>query len=164
MREIKLQNGSKERHSLIPAVHLFLIRDGKILLLRRYNTGFEDGNYSIPAGHIEENEPATTALIRESKEEIGVNLSFENMKFCGIMHRKELDEERIDLFFSAEKWDGEIKIMEPEKCDDLSWFALDNLPENLVPYVKVAIEAFNSGVLYTEFGWESNLIQRRSLW
>ena len=71
------------------------------------------------------------------------------------MHRKESDEERIDLFFTAEKWCGEIKIMEPQKCDDLSWFAFDNLPINLVPYVKAAIEAFNSGALYTEFGWES---------
>lgn len=155
MREIERLNESKERHSLIPAAHLFLIKEDKILLLRRCNTGFEDGNYSVPAGHIEKNEPATTTLIRESKEEIGVNLSFDSIKFCGIMHRKEPDEERIDLFFTAEKWHGEIKIMEPQKCDDLSWFAFDNLPTNLVPYVKAAIETFNSGKLYTEFGWES---------
>ena len=155
MNKIELQNESKERHSLIPAVHLFLIKEDKILLLRRYNTGFEDDNYSVPAGHIEKSEPATATLIRESKEEIGVNLSFDSIKFCEIMHRKESDEERIDLFFTAEKWCGEIKIMEPQKCDDLSWFAFDNLPINLVPYVKAAIEAFNSGALYTEFGWES---------
>ena len=109
----------------------------------------------MPAGHIEKNEPATVALIRESKEEIGVNLSVDSIKFSGIMHRKELGEERIDLFFTVKEWYGEIKIMEPQKCDDLSWFALDNLPTNLVPYIKAAIQAFNSGTRYTEFGWEN---------
>jgi 8-oxo-dGTP diphosphatase len=40
----------------IPASYLFLERDNRILLLRRSNTGYEDGNYSLIAGHVEANE------------------------------------------------------------------------------------------------------------
>ena len=37
----------------IPAVYLLLVQDGKILLIRRCNTGYQYGNYSVPAGHME---------------------------------------------------------------------------------------------------------------
>lgn len=63
--------------------------------------------------------------------------------------------ERIDVFFTAEKWEGEIRNLEPEKCDDLSWFDLDNLPENIVPYIRQALECINKKNIYSEFGWEN---------
>ena len=43
---------AKERHKLIPTVYLVSIKDNKILLLRRFNTGFMDGFYSFPAGYV----------------------------------------------------------------------------------------------------------------
>ncbi len=38
-----------QRHPFVSAVHLFLERDGQVLLLRRFQTGYEDGNYSVVA-------------------------------------------------------------------------------------------------------------------
>ena len=58
-----------ERFKLVVAVHLILIENGKILLLRRYNTGYEDGNYSLVAGHIDGNESVIQAMQREALEE-----------------------------------------------------------------------------------------------
>ncbi len=82
------------------AVHLLLIQDEDILLLRRYNTGYEDGNYSVCAGHVDGNEVYLDAMIREAKEEIGINISKMHLKPVQVMHRKK-DDERIDYFFLA---------------------------------------------------------------
>ena len=58
------------RFKLVVAVHLILIENGKILLLRRYNTGYEDGNYSVVAGHIDGNESVIKAMKRENNYNI----------------------------------------------------------------------------------------------
>ena len=61
-----------DRFRLVPEVHLFLLdRHGRVLLLRRCTTDYENGNYSVVAGHVEANEPVTAAAIREAKEELG---------------------------------------------------------------------------------------------
>jgi len=140
------------RFKLIVAAYLILIEDSKILLQRRQNTGYEDGNYSIPAGHLEDTESVTDCLIREIKEEIDLDLKAEDVELVHTMHRRENDI-RIDLFFTTKKYQGEPKNAEPEKCDDLSWFSLDNLPENTVPYVKQAIESYLAKEIFSERGW-----------
>ena len=136
------------------AVHLFLINDGKILLLRRANTGYEDGNYSVPAGHIDGGETASSAMIREAREEAGITIIPQDLDVIHVMHRIRDNEERIDFFFSASKWLGEIMNAEPDKCDDLSWFHLSELPENIIPYVRSAFEKSDQKIAYSEFGWE----------
>lgn len=135
------------------ASYILFLQDGKVLLSRRYQTGFEDGNYSLPAGHTEPGETFTTALIREIQEETGVTLAPENVFVSHIMHRK-LGRENIDVFYSVENWTGTPENREPEKCDDLSWFPVDNLPENTIPYVRQAIENSLNNIPYSEFGWK----------
>ena len=144
------------RHAVIPAVHLFLIKDEQVLLLRRFQTGYEDGNYSVPAGHVDGDEAMTMSMIREAQEEANITIQPDDLTVVHVMHRyKEHSEEkeRIDFFLEAHKWIGEVKNREPEKCDDLSWFSFDELPENIIPYVKSAIEQYREGKFYSEFGW-----------
>lgn len=143
---------AKDRFKLVSAVHLFLVKDGKILLLRRYNTGYEDGNYSIIAGHLDGNEEIKCAAIREAKEEAGITIKSEDLKVVGVMHRKTTDE-RIDFFLSAEKWNGEVTNIEPNKCDELKWFDYDDLPPNVIPYVKKAIDNYITNVWFDSYGW-----------
>jgi len=146
----------KEIHKNIPASYLVLIKDNKVLLQRRFNTGYEDGKYSMVAGHVDKGENFTEAIIREAKEEAGILLKSEDLKVVHIMHRdsgNRENNERVDVFFTTEKWDGEIEIKEPHKCDDLSWFELNNLPNNVIPYIRQAIDHINNGVFYSEYGW-----------
>jgi len=144
-----------ERFKLIPAVYLFLIKDGKILLLRRFQTGYRDGSYSLPAGHLNGNESMRAALAREAKEEAGIDINPGDLEFALLMHRsaETNDHERTDIFFIAKEWQGTVNNAEPDKCDDLSWFLLDDLPQNTVDYVRVAIDCYSKGNKYCEFGW-----------
>jgi 8-oxo-dGTP diphosphatase len=143
----------QERFRAAVAVHLFLLWDDAILLLRRFNTGYEDGSYSVVAGHLDGGEEVIAAAIREAYEEASVTIAPEDVSVVGVMHRRS-DSERIDFFVAAKRWQGEIVNSEPEKCDELAWFPLDRLPENTVPYVRRAIANYRAGAWFESFGWD----------
>lgn len=141
-----------ERFKLIVSVYLILIKNKKILLLRRCNTGYEDGNYGLPAGHLEDNEPITEGLCREIREEIGLKLDPKDVSLVHIMHRKEKDI-RVDFFFTTKKYEGKPINSEPEKCDDLQWFPLNKLPKNTIGYIREAIKNYSNKKIFSERGW-----------
>lgn len=141
-----------ERFTQIVATHLLLVDAGQILLARRFNTGYEDGNYSLPAGHVEANETAVQALIREAKEEIGIIIQPADLRFAHVMHRNQ-GEHRIDFFFTANRWQGEPQILEPDKCDELLWALPSKLPNNTILYIKQAITSFDQNKFYSELGF-----------
>jgi 8-oxo-dGTP diphosphatase len=140
-------------HATFPVtVHMFFLRDNRILLIRRYRTGYMDGHYSVPAGHLDGNETVRMAAVREAGEEIGVRLNPADIDFASVFHRHE-DDERVDFFVHVRRWSGEPVNAEPEKCDEIRWVKVDDLPENTIPYVRRAIENFENGIPFEEFGW-----------
>ena len=146
----------KERFKIIPAVYLVLKKDGKILLSRRYKTGHEDGNYSLVAGHLEGDESFRQAIAREAKEEANIILNSDDLEVVHITHKKKEindDSERVDIFLAADQWKGEFKNMEPDKCDDLKWFSRDDLPKNMVSYVRHALKQIEENKFYSELGF-----------
>lgn len=144
-----------ERFRPRAAVYLLLIKDEKILLMRRYKTGWNDGNYSLASGHIDGNEPAEQAMLREAKEEIGITIPLENLRFAHVSHRFAPDVEYIDFYFTADAWEGEPYNAEPNKCDEVAWYDLDALPENIIPNVQDVLEHYAQNQPYSVFGWES---------
>jgi 8-oxo-dGTP diphosphatase len=143
----------KNRQTAVPASYLVLQKEKSVLLIRRFNTGYEDGKYSLIAGHVDADENFTMALIREAEEEANIILRPENLKVGHVMHRRTPDSYRLDVFFVAKEWQGDLKNLEPHKCDQMEWFDLDGLPEELIPYIGQAINCINKGVFYSEFGW-----------
>ena len=133
-------------------VHLFFFRNGHILLLRRFNTGFRDGEYSVPAGHLDGDETVMAAAVREAEEETGVRIEADDIVFSSVMHRNEGDE-RVDFFVHVLKWQGEPVNTEPEKCDELIWADVQALPINTIPYIRRAIDNHRKGSSFDEFGW-----------
>ena len=133
-------------------VHLFFFRGDQILLSRRFNTGYRDGEYSVPAGHLDGDETVRAAAAREAAEEVGVRIEAQDLLFSSVMHRHEGDE-RVDFFVEVHRWQGEPTNTEPDKCDDLRWTNVASLPQNTVPYVRQALQNHFAGVRFDEFGW-----------
>ena len=143
-----------KRFVLRAACYLILIREGKILLLRRFNTGWKDGKYTLISGHLEGDETVKQAMVREAKEEAGIIIKSEDLRVVHTMHRKSNDDlEYIDFFLVADRWEGELRITEPEKCDDMRCFSLKTLPRNTLAHVKKAIDFYQKNISFSEFWW-----------
>lgn len=133
----------KERHQVVPAAFV-VIRDGqKVLLQRRFNTGFRDGSYEVVAGHVEAGETALDAAARELAEETGLKIHPGDLELFHIVSNdfETHNAPYLYLFFRTDirKCEGEFTVMEPTKCDDMGFVLINSLPE-LVPYVAVALE------------------------
>ncbi|RPJ23795.1 MAG: NUDIX domain-containing protein [Chloroflexi bacterium] len=134
-------------------VHLLFFREDQVLLLRRFNTGYADGQYSVPAGHLDGGETVMAAAAREAEEETGLRIDMDNIVFSSVMHRTDEDE-RVDFFVHVRQWPGEPANTEPDKCDELRWVNVNELPGNLIPYVRKAIQNHLAGTVFHEFGWQ----------
>jgi 8-oxo-dGTP pyrophosphatase MutT (NUDIX family) len=120
-------------NNAIPAVYLVLENEkGEYLFTRRFNTGWGDGYYSLPAGHMEEGESPMQSLIREVKEEIGLDLSNEKILFKHVMYRQS-NTVRVDFFFSCKLSNPQVQNCEPNKCNDFLWS--HNLPKKTLGYI-----------------------------
>ncbi len=141
------------QRALFPVtVHLFFFRENQILLIRRFNTGFADGQYSVPAGHLDGNETVIDAARREAEEEVNVQIEPQDIRYSSVMHRMQGDE-RVDFFVNVEKWEGEPVNAEPDKCDDIRWVNVDDLPANTIPYIWRALHNHQTGIAFDEYGW-----------
>ena len=139
-------------HAGIPTgVHVLCVREGRVLLMRRAGTGFFDGLYSLPGGHVEPGESVRMAARRELREETGLEVELAALHLMGVVHRLS-DTNRIDFFVRAECFAGEPRILEPGKCDRLEWHDLRRLPAETVPYVRAALEA-GASPWVLELGW-----------
>ena len=146
----------QKRFKITPASYLILRKGNEILMLRRFNTDFQNGKYSFIAGHLDGKESFTQAIIREAKEEAGIIIKPKDLKAVHVMNRYVATNdiglrERIDVFFMTKKWQGKIKNMEPNKCDDLSWFPINKLPKDTIPYIREVIKNFRKKIFFSEY-------------
>lgn len=123
------------------AVHMILVKDGKILVQKRKGSKLWPGYYALPAGHVDSGENQYDALIREAQEELGIELDIKNIINSYVVLRRnyfKIDgkklEPYIDYYFEFKKYKGTPKIMEKDKCDELIWVDINDLPEPFVNY------------------------------
>ena len=148
---------SEPRFQLSAAVYGVLIDEGRMLLIRRAGTRYRDGQLSVPAGHLDGGEDAVSGMRRELREEVCIEADREACRLAVVMHRapeSEGDSEYVDLFFTIGRWSGSPTIGEPDKCSELVWVDPDDLPDDVVDYVSVALQAIRDGRPLVTLGWE----------
>lgn len=133
-----------ERYRAAVAVYALLRRDARVLLLRRAGSGFHDGELSLPAGHVEEGEDALSALVREVGEELLLDVDPGHCTLALTGHsapERPGDDSYVDLFFTVDRWSGEPRVGEPDRCSELVWASSADLPADVIPYVAEAVRA-----------------------
>lgn len=141
-----------ERYLSKIGVDIFLEREKEktgekeILMLKRQGTGYCDGDYDLPGGHLEKNEDIFDGMIRETKEEIGIILAREEMEILHIYHRYKSG--MLKFVFKVNKYEGEPINGEPDKCEKIEWININNLPENIVPSIKIELENIKAKIYY----------------
>ena len=142
----------KERFTNVIVTDLIIMRKRndttEILLSKRKNTGYKDGEYELPGGHLEKDEDIFDSRIREAKEELNISLERNDLKILHIMHH--YTGNRINFIFLTEKSDIVPQINEPEKCEELRWANINNLPNNTMEKVKTIIGKIILGEMYSK--------------
>lgn len=145
---------------VVPASYVYLLRDSattgtEVLLQLRAGTTYMDGHWAAAAaGHVERGETAFTAAQREATEELGITEVELNFEFT--MQRTQGGEpidERVDFFFSSRSWTGEPRIMEPDKCGELRWCPVSDLPDPVVPHEAYALSRLGTHERYLTHGF-----------
>lgn len=145
--------GTSVPHSV--GVHLYLERDGKVLLgLRHPGSVYAGGAHHFLAGHCEQ-ESAVACLVREAREEAGLLIDPQDVELAHVVHMvdKPGAQPRIGFVFRARHWTGTPEVLEPDRCVSWDRWPADALPEPIVPYTRAAIEGIRAGRPYTELGW-----------
>jgi 8-oxo-dGTP pyrophosphatase MutT (NUDIX family) len=138
---------------LLIDLHLVLRQGDRILFGLRRNTGFSDGLYHLPAGRLEPHETVAAGVIREAREELGIDIDPADLHLIHAMHHRS---GRLALFFEARQWSGDLRNAEPDKCESLDWMASDRFPENMVAYAVAALQSIRNGETVSAYGWETS--------
>lgn len=139
--------------AVIPIILQKKDNDVQILLHRRKNTGYKDGKWDMAgSGHVDENETAKMAVVRECSEELGIDVKITNISFAHLAHRVNDSGGRTyyDIYFIVNKYDGIPKIMEPDKCSELKWFKINDLPNDIMEIRKVVLDNYRENIQYSE--------------
>ena len=143
-----------EKFKIKCAVHLIIIKDGKILLQRRNNPNkYAYRMLGMPAGHLEQGENVYQALKREMKEEIGIDVI--SSEIVQVMNLNS-DTDVFDMYFFVCNYDGEIKNNEKDNFESLEWYDIHSDIKDLMPYQKYALSKYleSKDNKFTIFGWE----------
>ena len=138
-------------------VLLLLTHADQVLLALREGTGYADGQWNLPSGKLEFGEDAISGVVREAREEIGVQLRADEPRMVAtVHHRNTAGLARVGLAFAV-AFDparhGEPANAEPDKCAKIEWFPADMLPSNTYPYTAACVRAFHGGVPFALSGW-----------
>lgn len=134
---------SLPRRRVVVDVVLLLMRNGRILLRERANTGYGDGAYEPPSGELADRETIVDTAIRVAAA-AGVVIGGENISLAHVMHDVS-GSGRIGFYLSVSGWTGE------SASADVRWFPVGNLPTNMFDRSRVALRNYADGVRFSTY-------------
>lgn len=139
-------NGGEARVRLIPAVNAVVFNEKReVLLTRRSPIVREPGKWCLPGGHFDGGENWVTAVRRECREEIGIEVLEESL--IGIYSDPQLTMSQfpsgeygqfLTAVFLVKAYRGEIRTN--DEVDDWGWFAIDQLPQPILKSHPIRIQ------------------------
>ncbi|MDQ3578602.1 MAG: NUDIX domain-containing protein [Actinomycetota bacterium] len=143
-----------DRH--IIDVHVLLVRDDELLLIERRGA-YGGGMWHLPSGKLDAGESVLAAAVREAREEVGVIVEPGDLRHVHTVHVAGSGPvPRLGMFFEVRNWIGEPVNAEPDKCSAVEWFAVDALPEDVIPYPLAGIRAYLDGTAFDVLGWDDH--------
>lgn len=128
-----------ERERFPILVHLLIESGDSLLLLRRAGTGRFDGCWAPPGGHLEAGESPRAAALRETLEELGLELHGEQLRAVGLMYYGS-DGGGFNLLFATRLGERMTPRFDPSIADAACWWPRNALPEARVPWLDGALE------------------------
>jgi mutator protein MutT len=142
--------------TIIPAVAVIIRRGNAMLFAKRANTGFQDGKYCLPAGHVEPGETFREAAVREVMEEVGLQADPAKLRFVHVQQTMTPRDIRVHVFFELDDWRGEPVNAEPAVHSEIAWLPSNDLPyDDMMGLIAAGLRQVAQGSAYDEFVSES---------
>lgn len=141
-----------ESANIHACVALIFEQQGQILLqLRSKCRQFYPDCYALPAGRVERAESIIEAAIREADEELGVKLLAKDLQVLHCCYqRRSANDFSLVFYLKVAAWQGTITNLEPQKHPEMRWVSWSELPENLAPHHRQALEKISVQQFYDE--------------
>jgi 8-oxo-dGTP diphosphatase len=131
------------RRRVVVDVILLLMRNGRVLLRERANTGYGDGAYEPPSGELADRETIVETAIRVASA-AGIVIGPQNVSLAHVMHDVS-GGGRIAFFLSVSGWTGR-----PASAD-VRWFPVGDLPTNMLDRARVALRNYADGMRFSTY-------------
>ena len=126
--------------------HIIISNDKGEILLGKRNKKFGFGEWELPGGHVEFQEPFENSLERECREELGIKVKVG--KLVSIAPNIKYGNHYIIFTFVADSYSGEPERKAPEEHSEIKWFNLKSLPKELFVSTKYALDDYLSQNVY----------------
>ena len=140
-----------EKEKFLSSVYIIIkSNNNEILLQRRQGTKLWPGFLALPAGHIDEGENAIDAVIREAREELNIEIDENDIVDSFVANRRNKSlKPYFDVYFEISSYRGKLTINEPDRCSELKWCDINNLPEDMVDFEVEALKNRRKGIVFS---------------
>ena len=117
-----------------------IVIDDRILLIQRRHAP-EPLHWGLPGGKVEWLEPVTAAVAREVLEELGIVIEATRLLCLTDQIDAAAGTHWLAPVYLVDRYQGEPRVMEPDKHAACGWFRLDDLPELLTLATRLALRS-----------------------